>query len=174
MSKRLEILNASLAKKESVLDQRFANHFESVKSANGQPLNDKRNGQATLNKWGRQNDAIRNQISSIEITKSAIDKEESKVLGVYHCYEYMPQHLKELIDSGTIKQWRKHPHIMFVAGVEKARIYWDKETNICSHKYVKEIPNKEQYAVFRDVYNSINAIQSKHNAKFSGVLTKQH
>ena len=161
MSKRLEMLNASLAKKENILEVRFANHFASVKSANGQPLNDKRNGQATLNKWEKQNDAIRNKIKSVDLTKAAIEREESKLFSVSHCYNSMPQHLKALIDSGTLKQWGKHPHIMFVSGVEKARIYWDEETNICSHKYVKEIPNKEQYTVFRDVYNSINAMQSK-------------
>ena len=60
MSKRLEILKQSLAKKEQELQRRFDEHFATVKQANGQPLNDKRNGQATLNKWEKQNNAIRN------------------------------------------------------------------------------------------------------------------
>ena len=59
MSKRLEILKQSLAKKEQQLNAKIDQHFATVKQANGQPLNDKRNGQATLNKWQRQNEAIR-------------------------------------------------------------------------------------------------------------------
>ena len=47
MSKKLEILKNSLAKKEQELQRRFDVHFATVKQANGQPLNDKRNGQAT-------------------------------------------------------------------------------------------------------------------------------
>ena len=59
MSKKLEILKQSLAKKEEQLNAKFDQHFATVKQANGQPLNDKRNGQATLNKWERQNEGIR-------------------------------------------------------------------------------------------------------------------
>ena len=58
MTKRLEVLKASLVKKEAELDRRMQAHFDTVKEANGQPLNDKRNGQATLNKWDKQNEAI--------------------------------------------------------------------------------------------------------------------
>ena len=57
MTKRLEVLKASLVKKEAELDRRMQAHFDTVKQANGQPLNDKRNGQATLNKWDKQNNA---------------------------------------------------------------------------------------------------------------------
>ena len=70
MSKKLEILKQSLAKKEQELQRRFDEHFATVKQANGQPLNDKRNGQATLNKWEKQNNAIRTLKESIEKTKS--------------------------------------------------------------------------------------------------------
>ena len=41
MSNRLEILKGSLAKKEARFDSIISSHFEDVKSANGQPLNDK-------------------------------------------------------------------------------------------------------------------------------------
>ena len=78
MSKRLEILKNSLAKKEQDLANRFDTHFKTVKQANGQPLNDKRNGQATLNKWDRQSDGIRTAQESIEKTKRAIEFEEGK------------------------------------------------------------------------------------------------
>ena len=68
MSKRLEILKQSLVKKEEELQRRFDVHFSTVKQANGQPLNDKRNGQATLNKWERQDGGIRIMRKSIEAT----------------------------------------------------------------------------------------------------------
>lgn len=165
MSKRMEILKASLDKKETVLDQRFDNHFQDVKSANGQPLNDKRNGQATMNRWEKQNTSIRTQLASIEVTKDAIEREEAKQSGLSHTYNLMPEYLRERIDSGLLKQWGRHPHILFVVGVEKARIFWDCETNVCSHKFVKDIPNKEQYAIFRDVYNAINKLQSENKGQ---------
>ena len=78
-----EILKNSLVKKEKALDEKFDNHFATVRQANGQPLNDKRNGQATLNKWERQSDSIRTQKASIEKTKRAIEIEEGKVIGVF-------------------------------------------------------------------------------------------
>ncbi|MGP1594741.1 MAG: hypothetical protein ACTTH8_05805 [Treponema sp.] len=45
-TKRLEILEKSLTKKEAELARRIEVHYEDVMSANGQPLNDKRNMQA--------------------------------------------------------------------------------------------------------------------------------
>ena len=59
MTKRLEILQASLEKKKAVVDAKVGNHFATVKEANGQPLNDKRGGRAVMQKWEQQNDAIR-------------------------------------------------------------------------------------------------------------------
>ena len=47
MTKRLDILKASLEKKEAAMDAKISEHFATVKEANGQPLNDKRNGAAT-------------------------------------------------------------------------------------------------------------------------------
>lgn len=41
-SRRMKILQQSLAKKQAAFDQRLQNHFDDVRSANGQPLNDKR------------------------------------------------------------------------------------------------------------------------------------
>ena len=56
---RLAILEASLQKKTMEFDKRLNEHFGSVKSANGQPLNDKRDGQKTLASWDRQNQRLR-------------------------------------------------------------------------------------------------------------------
>lgn len=156
MSKRLEILKKSLEKKESKLNRKFDDHFDDVRRANGQPLNDKRCGMATFARWERQNDSIRNQIKEVEKTKDAIEREESKIDYTEYWYELMPDLIKELIDDGTLTQWRKHPRIMFVKSVEKARIYFHKDSGLISHKYLGEIPNKEQYAIFRDVFNKLN------------------
>ena len=125
MSKRLEILKNSLAKKEQQLNAKFDEHFATVKQANGQPLNDKRNGQATLNKWERQNEGIITLKKSIEATKQAIEKEESKIKGVEHVNTFIPAEILKLVESGDLIQWRKHPHTFFVPGVDKARIVWD-------------------------------------------------
>lgn len=168
MSKRLEILKSSLAKKEAELNKRFENHFDDVKRANGQPLNDKRNGRATMDRWERQSEAIRSQKASIEVTKAAIEKEDSKSSEVTHYYKLMPKYLQERIDSGQLKQWGKHPRILFIDGVEKARIYWDEKKNICSHKFTNDIPTKEQYAIFRDIYNAVNKDQSSINQQPAG------
>ena len=106
MTKRLEMLKASLVKKEAELDRRMQAHFDTVKEANGQPLNDKRNGQATLNKWEKQNDAIRNQQAEIEKTKRAIEFEEGKIAHVGSVS--VPSFITDLIDAGEITQWRKY------------------------------------------------------------------
>jgi hypothetical protein len=84
MSKKLEILKQSLAKKEEQLNAKF--DTQTVKQANGQPLNDKRNGQATLNKWERQNEGIRQFKKAL--TKQAIEIEEGKIKGVEHTNFY--------------------------------------------------------------------------------------
>lgn len=71
-TKRLEILEKSLIKKEFEFSRRLENHIQDVKRANGQPLNDKRNGRATLNRWDKQNESLRRLNDSIKKTKDAI------------------------------------------------------------------------------------------------------
>lgn len=159
MSARLEVLKGSLLKKEAALDQKINSHFADVKQANGQPLNDKRNGHATLNRWEKQNASIRNQKEEVEKTKNAIEREETKISYTKYWYDLMPSHVQELIDNGTLTQWSKHPRMMFVDGVDRARIVFNEETGMCAHRFVTEITDKEQYAKFRDVYNAINAKQ---------------
>ena len=97
----------------------------------------------------------------MEKTKKAIDKEKGKIAITNASYNKMPPFIKDLIDKGTLKQWRKWPHIMFVANVDKARIYFDEKTMTFSHKYVSQIPDQEQYSVFRDVFNKINSTMNK-------------
>ena len=155
-TKRLEILENSLIKKNKILDEKFDNHFKTVAQANGQPLNDKRNGQATLNKWEKQSDSIRNQIDSIEKTKNAIENEKHKIIDVENEKEYFPTVILEMIESGILIQWRKHPNTLFVNGVDKARVQYDKKKELIYHKYFKQIPNKEQRKEFAKVYNHLN------------------
>ncbi len=74
-SRKLNILSESLIKKEKILNEKLQNNFDTVAQANGQPLNDKRNGHKTLAKWESQNDSIRRQMESIERTKLAMEQE---------------------------------------------------------------------------------------------------
>lgn len=161
---RLEILQKSLAKKENVLAEKLGNHFDSVKQANGQPLNDKRNGRATLDKWDKQSESIANQIKEIEKTQNAIEREQAKINGCEAVKSELPQILLDLLADGKITQWRKYPNRFFVVGVDKARLVCDLKTGLVSHSYVNQIKDKEQYAIFRDLYNHIN---QTHNHKLS-------
>ena len=158
MSARLAILEQSLAKKTATMSAKIENHFATVAQANGQPLNDKRNGAATMAKWERQNDAIRNAQSEIEKTERAIDREKSLISNVEN--SDVPACLQGFIASGKVTQWRKHPRFFFVTGVDKARIVALSDGTI-GHRYVSEITNDQsQYATFRDVFNAARALQS--------------
>jgi len=140
MTKRLEILEGSLAKKKSAFDQSIDAHFTDVKRANGQPLNDKRNGQATLNRWEKQSDALRNKQSGIELTERAIEREKGKILEVARALDGMPQQIVDLIESGTLILWRKHPNTFFVSGVDKARIQY--KGGKLFHKFTSSIKDR--------------------------------
>ena len=158
MSKRLGILKNSLAKKEQEFSNRLNAHMNTVKQANGQPLNDKRNGRATISQWDRQNNALRTLNESIEKTKRAIEAEEGKIAGIVHVNTFIPTEILELVESGELNQWRKYPHIFFVSGVEKARIIWDNKAGVVAHKYVNAITEQEQRSKFVKIYNQLNAM----------------
>lgn len=161
-SKRLEILENSLKKKENKFNERFNDYLSDVKSANGQPLNDKRNGISTLNRWGKKEDSLRTIEKDIEKTKQAIEQEQKKIDNVNFVNEYIPQPIKDLVEKGILNQWRKYPNRFFVEGVEKARIIFDKEKGTVLNQYYKSIPTKEQREKFAKVFNelkdSLNAI----------------
>lgn len=154
-TKKLTILENSLKKKEDLFNEKLQNHFKTVKEANGQPLNDKRNGQATLNKWEKQNNALRNLQESIEKTKEAIEIEEGKILNCESAKNNLPVEIIEMVEDGTLTQWRKHPNTFFVNGVDKARIVWDKKKRVVAHKYFKQITDKEQRKLFAKTYNKL-------------------
>lgn len=153
-TKRLEVLKASLKKKHALFDAKLSEHFDTVKQANGQPLNDKLTGRSTLNKWERQNDALRKIDQSIGLTMRAIELEESKIAAANSVA--LPKPIQDLIEAGELTQWRRHPTIFFVEGVGKARIIWDSEKGIVAHRYLRDIP-KDQYPKFRDVFNKLSA-----------------
>ena len=160
-SRRMEILQQSLAKKQAAFDQRLQNHFDDVRSANGQPLNDKRNGQATLNRWERQNDGLRTADKEIEKTQRAIEHEQAAIDRVNNAD--IPEFLKPMIESGEITQWRKFPNRFFVSGVEKARIIWDKDKQQFGYAYLQGVKG-EQFTKFRDTYNHILALHRQERA----------
>lgn len=161
MSKRLDILKNSLTKKESILDDKFKNHFATVRLANGQPLNDKRNGQSTLNKWDRQSNSIKKQYEEIEKTKDAIRDEENKIKSVLKANSTIPKEITELIELGKVTQWRKHPNYFFVEGVDKARIVWDVKKKKVLHKYTNFVTG-EQRKIFAKVFNELrNTLNTK-------------
>ena len=154
---RLDILKASLEKKQAKFDNKLDEHFADVRSANGQPLNDKRNGSSTMRRWDKQNDSLRTLDASIEKTKAAIERETAKQDYIKRTKNGMPKEITDLIESGTLKQWGKYPNIMFVDGVDKARIIWDNKKKVVMHKFVSTITDKEQRTKFAQVYNSLHA-----------------
>lgn len=153
MSKRLAILKASLSKKEALFSDKLQQHFDTVKQANGQPLNDKRNGQATLSKWDKQSDALRNLESSIQRTKDAIEREEMKI-ALAESVD-VPDFMQKAIEDGLITQWRKYPRFFFVTGVKHGRIVLNEETRMIAYRYLSKV-TKEEYPTFRDVFNKLN------------------
>lgn len=165
MSKRLEILEKSLEKKNTYFNDKLQAHFDTVKQSNGQPLNDKRNGAATLNKWEKQENQLRNIKKSIESTEKAIEREKDKIAHSNSVIGRLPKIIDDLLENKTIVQWRKYPNRFFVKGVEGARLIVNLDTQLVSYSHLDSIKDKEQYAIFRDVYNKIN---NEHNK----VLTK--
>lgn len=155
MKTREDILRGSLEKKNKLFNDKLNIHFATVKQSNGQPLNDKRNGISTLNKWDRQNSALQNLKDSIQITENALEKEINKKEGVNHINQFIPKAILDLVEDGTLNQWRKHPNTFFVNGVDKARIVWDMKQNKLAHRYLSYITDKEQYSKFAKLYNTL-------------------
>lgn len=155
MSRRLEILQRSLERKTEAMDAKIGAHFESVRSANGQPLNDKRNGRATMAGWERQNDAIRSVADGIEKTKAAIEREQSAIDRVEAAAASLPEPVKREIAAGLLTQWRKHPRTFFVAGVDKARIVLLDDGRL-AHRYAASITDAGQRRTFARTFNALS------------------
>lgn len=156
-SPRLRVLEESLAKKQAQFDERLAQHFADVRSANGQPLNDKRNGVATLNKWERQNKALKALQDGIDATGRAIERERSAIARAAEVD--LPDAIKRGIADGLLIQWRKHPTTFFVDGVDNARIVLLPDGRV-AHRYVSSIKDAAQHKEFAKVYNGLRAALS--------------
>jgi hypothetical protein len=155
-SPRMAVLKRSLSRKTERMNARIADHFESVKSANGQPLNDKRNGRKTIDRWERQSDAIRNLSEGIEKTKAAIEREQAAIDRVGAVAADLPDAIKREIGSGLLQQWRKHPRTFFVAGVDKARIVLLDDGRL-AHRYTNHVTDPEQRRILARTFNSLSA-----------------
>ncbi|WP_433897364.1 hypothetical protein [Stenotrophomonas geniculata] len=155
-SPRLDVLKRSLSRKTKLMQARIADHFDSVKSANGQPLNDKRNGRKTLDRWERQSDAIRNLSEGIEKTKAAIEREQAAIDRVGAVAADLPDAIKREIDSGLLQQWRKHPRTFFITGVNKARIVLLDDGRL-AHRYTNHVTDPEQRRILARTFNSLSA-----------------
>lgn len=153
-SHRLRVLKASLAKKQAAFDARLAVHFDAVRATNGQPLNDKRNGVATLRQWERQNDALRSAQAGIEVTQAAIEREAATIERI--AAVGLPAAIQSRIDTGELVQWSKHPTTFFVTGVEKARIVLLPDGQV-AHRYASQIKDAAQHKVFAKTYNALRA-----------------
>lgn len=154
---RLDVLSASLVKKEERLSALLSSHFDTVKATNGQPMNDKRNGSAHFKKIEKENDAIRRANAEIDKTKAAIERERLKTAGVELANEAMPKPFLDAILSNKITQWRKFPNRFFVVGVEKARLIWDSKEGKLFSGYTSSIPNDEQKQSFQVIARELYA-----------------
>lgn len=153
-SNKLDRLISSLSKKNEKFDSMLKNHFETVKQANGQPLNDKRNGTAALKKWDQQANSLNKQAAEIEKTERAIEREKEIIAKIESTN--LPSPINEAIQSGEITQWRKYPNRFFVKGVEKGRMIWDEKKGQLLNSHYSEIP-EEQKPIFKDAYFKLKA-----------------
>lgn len=151
-SPRLRMLEHSLAKKRAKFDAQLSAHFASVREANGQPLNDKRCGGATIAKWDRQNDALRKLDESIKTTEAAIEREVSTLANVA-CVA-LPEPIAKRIGAGELSQWRKHPNTFFVVGVDKARIVLLDDGRV-AHRYANHVTDPDQRKLLAQTFNAI-------------------
>ena len=144
-----------MAKKETAFEGKLDKHFSDVKSANGQPLNDKRNGASTTQRWDKQSSALRTAEKSIKVSQKAIlDLEGTQVYLEKMAGAYPPA-IIALVKSGKIKPWTKHANTFFVDGVEKGRIFYEPKKHILGNKFANEIPNQAQRTIFVGIYNKL-------------------
>jgi hypothetical protein len=90
---------------------------------------------------------------SIKKTQEAIKYIEDTANYVNAVKEELPQPIRELIDNGELIQWKKHPTIFFVNGIDKARIDWKKGKLV--HRYIRHVKDPEQYKKFAELFNNL-------------------
>lgn len=167
MANRLEILENSLKKKQDAFDKALEAHMEDAKSANGQPLNDKRGGQATMNRWELQNNRLRKLQEGIEATKRAIENEKSKISYVVRTNNTLPQVLLDKVASGELEQWRKHPSFFFVKGIDKARLQYKDGKLLAS--YYNHLDAKDRMVFITKAKEILRLIEASSTQLVTGV-----
>lgn len=168
MTKRLEILKNSLIKKETSFNEKLDVHFSDVKQGQGEPMRGHRRGNQILARWEKQDDQLRKLDADVEITKNAIEREESKIGYCERTLKEMPDFMGEAVENGKIKQWRKYPNMFFVSGVDKARIIYNIEKNQLSNKFTENLTAEEK-EIFESVYRELKLL----NLDFSKVVEKK-
>lgn len=124
-TKRLEILNNSLTKKEKIFNDLFITYTEEVKKAQGEPLRGHGRGNQILKRWDKTARRITLKLKDIEKTQRAIDREAYLSRNKEKALMKHQPHIKKMIEQGVLNVWRKHERVVFVVGVEKARIYFE-------------------------------------------------
>lgn len=157
---RLDILKKSLDKKQKAFDEKLSMHMDDVRGAQGEPMAGHRGGEKVLRRWEKQESSLRTLDESIQKTKKAIEREEYKINRVEQSKGELPQIFFDLVEDGLLNQWRKHPNVFFVFGVDKARIGYDKKTGKAYNKYYRMIEDETQKQLFKDawgiIYNKLN------------------
>ena len=159
-TKRLEILNNSLAKKQKIFNDLFIAHTEEVKKAQGEPLRCNRRGNKILNTWEKTAQRLTIKLKEIKKTQRAIDREKYKSQKKEKALMKHQPHIKKMIEDGILSIWRKHERIAFVVGVDRARIYFEEVDGVYyleGHKFYNQIECQEQKEKFKTIYNDIRA-----------------
>jgi len=151
----MEILKNSLEKKQNDFDSRLSVHMDDVRGAQGEPMAGHRGGEKVLRRWEKQESSLRSLNEGIEKTKNAIEREEYKIKKVELAKEIVPKLFIDLVEKGVLIQWRKHPTIFFVDGVDKARIGWDDKKKNAYHRYYRNIECQNQKEKFKEVWSLI-------------------
>lgn len=167
-TKRLEILNNSLTKKQKIFNDLFIAHTEEVKKAQGEPLRGHRRGNKILKTWEKTAQRLTIKLKEIKKTQRAIDREKYKGKKKEKALMKHQPHIKKMIEDGILSVWRKHERIAFVVGVDRARIYFEEIDSVYyieKHKFYNEIECPEQKEKFKNIYNDIRAKETPKSTK---------
>lgn len=156
-SKRLDRLLHSLEKKQVLADRSIEEHSREVRARMGQPFH--RSEASTLNRFRRQEQAIKNKLQEVKKTERAIEREKELIKRVHSTK--LPNAINEAIQSGEITQWRKYPNRFFVKGVEKGRIIWDEQKGQLLNSHYSQIP-EEQKPIFKKAFYDLKEKLSAH------------
>jgi len=167
---RLEILKNSLVKKKANLDIFFEDLYSHQRLTNGQPMNDKRNGNSWFKRHEQLNNKIANQFKEIEKTEHSIEKEQSKIDNYSNIEKDLPQPILDLIQAGTLIQWKKYPNTFFIEGLDTVRIVYEKKVmktkikETLLNRYQNEFKKnctKEEWTKFVKIFNYLKPLINK-------------